>query len=257
MPEAGYSIEELLIVALSREIRDGEVTAVGVNSPIPAAACFLAELTHAPRGRMLVLHYPDAAYYPFTGGSKEFFDFVQRGRLDLFFHSGAQIDRDGSINLTAIGDHDRPKLRLPGGMGSAMIYYNARRIVLFRTEHSRRSLVERVDFVTSAGRSSPSVFRRGRPTKLVTTKAVLAFDQERSAVMLESAHPGVEVADIVENTGFALEVPEVVPITAAPSERELLLLRTAARHRVARQYPEFAARAIGTATTTVARPAGG
>ena len=43
---------------------------------------------------------------------------------------------------------------------------------------------------------------------------------------LASVHPGVSVAQVVESTGFALEIPRDVPETRSPTESELELLRT-------------------------------
>jgi glutaconate CoA-transferase, subunit B len=42
---------------------------------------------------------------------------------------------------------------------------------------------------------------------------------------LVSTHPGVSVKDIIDNTGFKLIVPDIVPMTGEPSTEELLLLR--------------------------------
>jgi glutaconate CoA-transferase subunit B len=51
------------------------------------------------------------------------------------------------------------------------------KVILFREEHSPRTLVERVDFVSAPGVSPPGVFRPGGPHALVTGRAVFAFDR--------------------------------------------------------------------------------
>ncbi|MFN8556262.1 MAG: CoA-transferase, partial [Dehalococcoidia bacterium] len=117
---AGFTIEELLAVIIAREVRDGETVAVGTLSPVPAAGAYLAQALHASQARVLV--HGDPAY-PFRAGTKEFFDFAQKGAIDLFFLSGAQIDVHGNINLHVVGDYERPSVRLPGGAGSGMLYY--------------------------------------------------------------------------------------------------------------------------------------
>lgn len=240
----GYSLEELLAVTIAKEIRNDELTAVGTLSPIPAAAAYLAQATGAPRARIVIL---GGEPWPFTGGSKEFFDLAQRGKLGLFFLSGAQIDRRGNINLTAIGDYERPRVRLPGGAGSAMLYFMARRVILFKTDHTPRAFVPQVDFKTSAGVAPPNVYRPGGPSKVVTPLCVFAFDKQRQQLLLESVHPGVTVEEVAANTGFALESAAPVAITAAPTLEELRLLRTSVRQRLQAVYPEFAATAIGPA----------
>ena len=81
----------------------------------------------------------------------DLFDLSARGRLDVAFLSGVQIDAEGRINMSAIGSYEQPKVRLPGGAGSAMLMPTARRVILWRTKHDPRTFVERLDFVTAAG----------------------------------------------------------------------------------------------------------
>ncbi len=105
-----------MAAVIACEVRDGETVAVGTLSPIPAAGVLLARARHAPRAAVIIINHED--YWPFHNGSKEFYDFAQRGKLDLFFLSGGQIDQFGNLNLIAIGDHDHPAIRLPGGAGN-------------------------------------------------------------------------------------------------------------------------------------------
>ena len=240
---AAYSPEELMAVILSREVRDLETTGVGMASPIPAAGCILAEKLHAPHANIIILGSEE--YYPFPAGSSEQHFLAQRGEMDLFFLSGLQIDRHGNINLHVIGDYESPKLRLPGAYGSAMLYYMAHRVVLFRTEHTRRTFVERVDFITAAGTTSERVHREGGPTRVVTPKASLAWDQKAGEWVLESVHPGATVEEVQGNTGFPLAMPSPVKMTPPPTEQELFVLRTAVREKLMRIYPEFTKSSIG------------
>ena len=163
--------EEVMIGALARQVRDGDWAACGTLSPLPAAALWLAQLTHAPRAEVFVAGSPD---WPFEGEWQGFFDLAQAGRLNVFFLSGAQIDGQGNINLMTIGPYDQPKVRLPGGAGSAILAYVVERVVLFKTEHAARGLVAAVDTVTAPG-YTPELSpwqRPGRITALVTPKCV-------------------------------------------------------------------------------------
>ena len=86
----------------------------------------------------------DSDYYnPFVGG-KDFHYLAQRGKLDLFFLSGIEIDREANFNLQLIGDPDAPDVRMPGQYGSGLLYYAVPRVILFRTRHDRRTFVERL-----------------------------------------------------------------------------------------------------------------
>lgn len=232
------TLEELMAVVISREVRDGETVGVGAVSPIPAAGCILAEQLHAPHITLIILDSEE--YYPFPAGSSELHFLAQRGELDLFFLSGMQIDRYGNFNLHVIGDYKSPSLRMPGAYGSAMLYYMAHRVILFRTEHSRRTFVEKVDFVTGAGVTPGSVYREGGPTLVVTPKAVLAWEKDVQEWILTGVHPGSSVEDVKANTGFNLPVSPTVRMIPPPTEQELRVLRTVVREKLGRSYPDFA-----------------
>lgn len=231
----GVTVEEFLAFRVSSEVRDFERTAVGTLSPVPLLGVLHARASHAGHGKFLLL---GAAETPITDGSKELFDLAQRGHLDLFFLSGAQIDRRGNLNLTVIGPYDAPKVRLPGGAGSAMLYYMTRRVVLFTLAHTPRLFVEKCDFVTSAAASPGYAWRRGGPTRLLTPLCAMDFDGNAGSWRLSSLHPGVSFDEAQNETGFPLE-PREAPVTPAPDANDLALLR--AQIPILRNsYPVFA-----------------
>ncbi len=228
----------MMAVIISREVRDFETVGVGAASPIPAAGCILAEQLQASHATLIILGSQE--YYPFPAGSSELHFLAQRGDLDLFFLSGLQIDRRGNINLHVLGNYEAPKLRLAGAYGSAMLYYMAHRVILFRTEHSRRTFVEKVDFVTAPGVTPESVHREGGPTLVVTPKAILSWDKGAGEWVLDAVNPGCTVEDVQANTGFSLRVAPGMRRTPPPTEQELSVLRTVVRPKLDRIYPEFA-----------------
>jgi glutaconate CoA-transferase subunit B len=233
--------EEVMIGALARQVRDGDWAACGTLSPMPAAALWLAKLTHAPKAEVFVGGSRDD--WPFEGEWQEFFDVAQAGKLQVFFLSGAQIDGQGNINLMAVGDYHHPKVRLPGGAGSAILAYVVERVVLFKTTHEARGLVSKVDVITAPG-YSPDLSPRQRPgriTVLATPKCVFAFDQPRPP-LLESLHPGVTLEEVRQLTGFEFRAPAQVPETPplTPAARELLY--GPVKEKLAQAYPHFAAR---------------
>ena len=230
--------EELMAVIISREIRDFETVGVGAASPVPAAGCILAEQLQASHATLIILGSQE--YYPFPSGSSELHFLAQRGDLDLFFLSGLQMDRRGNINLHVLGDYSSPKMRLPGAYGSAMLYYMAHRVILFRSEHSRRTFVEKVDFVTAAGVTPESVYREGGPTLVITPKAILSWDKGAGEWVLDAVNPGSTVEDVQANTGFSLRAAPTMRRTPPPTEQELSTLRTTVRPKLERIYPEFA-----------------
>jgi glutaconate CoA-transferase subunit B len=226
-----------MAVAIARRLRDGETIAVGSVSPIPALACLLAKATHAPQARLILLGNPER--FPFNGGMQEFYNFALRGRIDVFFGSGAQIDQHGNFNLSVIGDYARPTVRLPGGRAQGALPFVVKRLYLFRTDHSRRVFVPRVDFVTAPGTAPPNVYRTGGLAAVVTDLCVLEFSPARGRLELASLHPGVRLDDVQAKTGFPLHPPTPTPTSPAPSERELGLLRGPLREALEQFYPEY------------------
>jgi len=158
--------EELLADVICRLIGDARHIAVGAASPIPATAALLARehanLHNLAKPYLSLLGSQAHAF--FTDGSRELFDCAGQGRIDVFFLSGGQIDGEGNINLVSVGDYEKPKARFPGSFGSAYLYYVVPRVILFRTEHSRRTLVPKVDFISAPGAAAPTMWfdREGR-----------------------------------------------------------------------------------------------
>jgi glutaconate CoA-transferase subunit B len=235
--------EELLADVIARLIGDVRHIAVGNASPIPAMAALLARARGG--GMPYVSLLQSRKHNFFTDGGRELFDCASQGRIDVFFLSGGEIDGAGNVNLVSIGDHDQPRVRFPGSFGSAHLYYVVPKVVLFRTEHSRRTLVERVSFISAPGGSAPNVYRPGGPVALVTNRCVFAYNRSQQRFRLESVHPGHSVAEVAEQTGFAYDCPEKVQVTPAPGGDTLRLLREVVAPQLAEVYPQFAAAVFG------------
>ena len=246
-----YSDAELQAILLSREVRDGEVSACGALSHIPAAGLLLAQATHAPNAELIILN---SVFNPFRT-SKQFHFLAQRGDLGLFFASGVQIDRHGNYNLHQLGpDPEHPQVRFPGGYGGGMIYYGARRTVVFRTEHTVRSLVEKVDYISACGSSPPDVLRYGNPTKVITPKAIFRFEKDAGVQQRDTLHPGYTMDEIRDCTGFDLGSDDSVGQTPAPTEEELHALRYVVRTKMidTGTYADWARKVLGTDTAQIA-----
>ncbi len=211
-------------VFLSRFIRDGEVVFHGVASPLPMTAIALAREIHAPNLTYLNIPggvNPRPSSLPTSTVARqlmegalsyfslmEIFDLSARGKLDLAFLGGAQIDARGDVNLSFIGDPSAPKVRLPGGAGSAHILPTARRTVLWRTVHDARSFPERCSYVTASGGVAG----------VVTPMCV--FQKENGRLQVESIHQGVTREALRAATGFDLGDLERAPFTSEPTAAE-------------------------------------
>jgi glutaconate CoA-transferase subunit B len=245
MKDNHFRDEELLADVIANLIGDARHIAVGNASPIPATAALLAR----ERARLDGLKPPYVSLLQsrkhnfFTDGARELFDCAGQGRIDVFFLSGGQIDGAGNVNLVSTGEYERPKVCFPGSFGSAYLYYVVPKVILFRTEHSRRTLVSKVDFVSAPGTNEPNVYRTGGPVALVTNRCLFTFADGRFT--LASVHRDHSVGEVIENTGFEFERPGTVPETPAPSPATLSLLRSLVAPQLAEVYPQFAADVFG------------
>jgi glutaconate CoA-transferase subunit B len=218
--------EELLAGVVARLIGGARHVAVGAASPIPATGVLLYQASN-PSLRVSMLHKRKGN--PFTEGSRELFDLAGQGRIDVFFLGGAQIDGAANINLVRAEGR-----RFPGSFGSAFMYPMVPRTILFREEHSRRTLVPKVEFVSAAG----------SPQALLTGKALFTWQKDRRCFRLESVHPGFTADEVRNDTGFDFD-SQAVTTTEEPSKQELSLLRGPVAKAIAADYPDFARRVWG------------
>ena len=239
----GWRDEELLICVIARLLSGVDHVAVGVSSPVPGSAALLQRRLSGGATGVTVLN--SRHLQSLNDGAGELFDRAAQGRIGAFFLSGGQIDGQANINLVGIGDYPRHRVRWSGSFGSAMLYYLVPRVILFRQEHSRRTLVEKVDFISAPGVSPEGVHRPGGPVALVTGRCLFSFDRGRGRFRLESLHPGHSLEEVRDNTGFDFDHDVDVPETPPPPAEWLALLRGEVAAEIADPYPGFAARLFG------------
>ena len=234
---------EVLICTIARLLDGVRHVAVGASSPIPAAGAMLLRAMKEAGGavgpRISILGSVEHNF--FTNGSAELFDCAGQGRIDAFFLGGGQIDGFGNVNLVGTGDYPRSSVRWPGSFGSAYLYFVVPRVILFREEHTPRVFVEKVDFISAPGVSPEGVFRSGGPVALLTGKGLFRFDKTRPGFELESVHPGHDLAEIKQATGFQFAHDAQPRQTPLPDRSTLELLRGRVFDELAETYPEFAA----------------
>lgn len=234
---------EVLICTIARLLDGVRHVAVGASSPIPAAGAMLLRAMKEAGGavgpRISILGSVEHNF--FTNGSAELFDCAGQGRIDAFFLGGGQIDGFGNVNLVGTGDYPRSSVRWPGSFGSAYLYFVVPRVILFREEHTPRVFVEKVDFISAPGVSPEGVFRSGGPVALLTGKGLFRFDKTRPGFELESVHPGHDLAEIKQATGFQFTHDAEPRQTPLPDGATLELLRGRVFDELAETYPEFAA----------------
>jgi glutaconate CoA-transferase subunit B len=250
-PAAGdYAVDELMVAVLADQFRDGDQCCNGMASFIPVAAFMLARLTHAPglvwlpssgglesrpdRIPASTLEAPlwrDSIMYIEQYG--DFWNFVLNGRwIEKFCVGAAQLDQYGNANNSVIGDdYHAPKVRLPGTAGLADMGSIGKKLYYWNPNHSPRSMVEKVDFVSAAGYLDGGDARerlglKGGPQLVISNLAVMDFHPESKRMRLQSVHAGVTLEQVRKATGFELLVPEdTVPETRPPSQEQVRLIR--------------------------------
>ncbi len=240
-----YTASEMMIVASARELVGARVVFVGIG--LPNIACNLAQRTVAPD---LELVYEAGVYgarpsrLPLSIGDpclvsgatsvvsmpQLFQYYLQGGLIDVGFLGAAQIDRYGNLNTTVIGPYESPKVRLPGSGGACEIALLARKVLII-ARLSRRTFVDKLDFLTSPGHLTGDDSRRrlgdyGRgPIAVITDLGVFRFDQTTREMVLTSLHPGCGVEAVQEKVGWPLRVTDDLVETEPPTPDQLRIMR--------------------------------
>lgn len=234
---------EIMTVGAARVLRERGLVFAGHGLPTLAVA--LARETVAPRcvviyesgvvgahPEFLPLSISDSVLVSGAEGvlgmPMLFGGILQRGRVEVGFLGAAQIDRQGSLNSTLIGERSAPRAKLPGSGGAVEIMAHAGEVFVLLRRHTPDTFVEQLDFVTSPspqravdpGLAKP---RGAGVTTVLSEYGVLTMlDGE---LTLTHVHPGVEAATVRENTGWDLRIAAHLAVIDPPSTHELELLR--------------------------------
>ena len=241
MNKSEIKFEEILISILCDLLTDDNHVAVGAASPIPGAAALLAKEEQKKikkKLRVTILH--SLRFNNFTDGARELFDCAAQGRIDTFFLGGVQIDQKANINLVGTGQYPKLNKRFSGSFGSALMYYVIPKVILFREEHSTRTLVKKVDFISAPGISNKNLYRPGGPKFLLTNKALFSFNKKNKRFCLEKTAPGTNEEDIKKQTGFEYDLNNTINNFGIPSKSRLEILRKIIAPMVSEFYPHFA-----------------
>lgn len=234
-----------MTVAASRCVTTSDVCFVGIG--LPSAACNLARLTHAPgvtliyesgtigaRPTVLPLSIGDGELCRTaltTVSVPEFFRYwLSSGRITVGFLGGAQIDRFANLNTTVVGTYEAPTVRLPGAGGAPEMAAHCQQIFIVMPQ-SRRSFVERLDFLTTRGHGEGGDHRQrlglatAGPAKIITDLCVMEPDRDTRELTVTSLHPGITRDQVAAATGWPIRFAAEVLETAAPSDDELSVLR--------------------------------
>jgi glutaconate CoA-transferase subunit B len=245
MYKVEYSTDEMMTIAASRTLKNEQVCFVGIG--LPSAAANLARVTRAPD---LVLIYESGTLQtepdilPLSIGDSELSEnaltnisvpemfryWLQGGHINLGFLGAAQIDRFANINSTVIGNYENPNVRLPGAGGATEIATHCGEILII-IRQSKRSFVEKVDFITSFGHGNGGSDRKNLgintkgPTKVITDLCILEPHKPSFELVVTAMHPGVSREQVLDSTGWPIRFADKVDVTNPPTDPELSALR--------------------------------
>ncbi len=240
MSEPAFTIDEQIVVCISRQVEDGEFLAQGLATPLAAAGLILAKRTHAPHavfasaiGQGVVFDWAPlsvAAIEDLWIGKAAMqlgFTAIAADILPTLnpkeFFRPAQVDAGGNFNNIAIGKtYERPRLRLPGTGGIPDVTVTSQRIYLYVPRHSRAIFVPQLDFLSGMGHHPAR--QRGHGTRWLVTD-LGEFDWHNGQMRLLTYHHGVDIKRIQRKTGFEILIADDVHETEPPTAEELRILR--------------------------------
>jgi len=239
-----YTLNELLIVTIGKEIHDDENVVLGVGIPMVSGS--LAKALYAPHATLIMEsgiidfkptlamnHVADCMScrgFSFSSDLFSTFTMTYRGFVDVCFLGVGQIDKYGNINTTVIGHYEHPAIRLPGAGGATDFSSYAQRIILTMRGGE---FVEKLSYRTSPGyleggdsRDRSGHFPKGTgPSKLISTQGVFEFDPVTKEMYLAKVHPGVSVASVKKKVPWDLKISLDLTETERPTDEEIDFIR--------------------------------
>ena len=251
------TLGELLIYQLALSVDDGILAFHGFGSPLVQLALHLAKRNHAPNLTLIAgatygvnpnppFLTPTSNDWAMSQGAEcfldieELFDLGASGRLGRMFLSGLQIDKWGSMNVTRLGNDDKPKLKLPGGGGGCNLACDVEHITIWTAAHRapadnkghrRYRLVEACDFVTSVGHRTVDdqtradmCYQGGGPDCIITDLGIFDFDETGHA-RLKAVYPDTDIDIIQQNTEFDFPVSDNLAVVDLPTPEMIEFIR--------------------------------
>ena len=242
--------EELMIIAVAREIKDYERVLLGVGLPTTGGS--LAKATHAPNVVLMTEagiidfnplvppnHIADVMCLRGFSYALDLFNTFTtinyRGFVDKAILGVGQVDKYGNVNTSFVGGTPNTGMRLTGAGGAPdFVSYAKETILTLRGGE----FVEKLDYFTSPGylkggdeRDSAGIFASGSgPSMMISTEAIFRFDKKTKEVYLESLFPGVDLNMVKSKIPWDIQVAKPLKPFPTPTEEEINYIRTFAPH---------------------------
>ena len=227
---------EVCVIACAELFRDAGEIMVSPMTTVVSIGARLARLTFAPdilltdgEARLLA----DTPALGATGAIEGWmpfgrvFETLAWGRRHVVMGAN-QIDRYGNQNLSAFGPIQHPKRQMFGVRGAPGNTIN-HATSYWVGNHSTRVFGESVDIVSGIGwdKVDPGnpAYRFANVYRVVTNLGVFDFGGPDHQMRAVSLHPGVEAAEVTENTSFEVHGLDAADVTRLPTGEEQKLIR--------------------------------
>lgn len=237
-----YTNKEMQAVTIAKEIKDGQIVVVGTGLPLIGAS--LAKRVFTPNAMLIVesglmdcapievprsvgdnrlmahcaVQWPNVRFIGFESN-----EWMHNGDRMIAFIGGAQIDPYGNVNSTCIGDYHNPKTRFTGSGGANGIATYINTVIMM--QHEKRRFIDKIDYITSPGwidgpdgRAKKGLPSNRGPLAVVTDRGIMRFDEKTKRMYLAGYYPTSSVEDVLENTGFDIDVSRAVQLEAPTPE---------------------------------------
>lgn len=223
--------------------------AAAFGTGVPLAAMGLARCTHAPDLTILLcgwvinpqlealrflpeLEFSDAMLeIPCEGRITGYPNAIsyKRGRVDVGFSAGAQVDQYGNLNSVQIGRGTVPQVRLVGPILQPEHFAVFKREIITMPAHSVRTFVSEVSYRSGVGhrvdgraRTELGLSNSG-PEMVISPYGVFDFQTEDHRMRVRHLSPGVSFEQVQAQTSFELVLGSESELI--PTREELSVLR--------------------------------
>ncbi|WP_455277317.1 CoA-transferase [[Eubacterium] cellulosolvens] len=238
-----YTIDELMIVCMAREVYDEGIVMQGLTTPMATTAYYLAKATHAPNAYIyqlagnILTNQLDALPVALVFNEFQAMKAAMhiRSQLEVYetlftrtnsiieFFRPAQIDKYGNMNNTVIGEPENPKVKLPGAFGIPDAFLIYPKLLIYVPRHEKRVFVEKVDCISGLGMSEK--ISDQKEIIVISNLGVFYVSTNTKEMEVLTIHPGVSIDELNENTSFKLKIPQDISETKPPTANELKLIR--------------------------------
>jgi glutaconate CoA-transferase, subunit B len=165
----------------------------------------------------------------FAGSTKNVFEYLQGGYVDVGFVSGDEVDRYGNVNGWVTGSIKKPQNVFEGGGLACDVVNLANSTFIMATSEQLR----KCSFFSAPGylkggksRLKEGLYNDG-PVYIICELCVFDFHPKSKKARVLGLFPDVKKSEVADKIGWRAKWPWKVPVIYPPTEEELEALEKA------------------------------